>query len=179
MPKGKNQVYGKGHLHFITCRCYLHQPKLGVEKHRDLLVQLLEEVRVKFRFQVAGYVVMPEHFDLLMTEPAVDTAANSIDVLRKRYGRRYNTSARTDEQAWETRYSDSHVFDLDRIQERLAFMHQEPVKAHFVETAVDWIWSSARAYSGLDEGVVTISRFIDPKALVSQKESSSEEPFSR
>lgn len=167
MPKGKNQVYGKGHLHFITCRCYRHQPKLGAEKHRGLLLQLLEEVRVKFRFHVTGYVVMPEHFDLLMSEPEIDTAANSMETLRKRYGRRYNTSARTDEQVWETRYSDTHIFDLDRIQERLAFMHEQPVKAGFVDTAVDWVWSSARAYAGMDEGVVTISRYINPKTLVS------------
>ncbi|HEV2272921.1 MAG TPA: hypothetical protein VGR96_02075 [Acidobacteriaceae bacterium] len=156
MPKGQNRVYGTGQLHFITCRCYLGQPKLGVEKHRDLFVQLLEELRVKFRFKVAGYAVMPSHFDLLMTEPGVDTAENAINMLRKRYGRRYNTSARSDEQVWETRYADTHVFDPERVQERLAFMHQEPVKAGLAETSTDWLWSSARAYAGMEEGVVTV-----------------------
>jgi putative transposase len=170
MPKGQNRVYGKGHLHFVTCRCYRHLPKLSVEKHRDVFVQLLEEVRAKFRFNVVGYVVMPEHFDLLMSEPAIDTAENSILTLRKRYGRRYNASARSDEQVWETRYADVHLFDIERIHERLAFMHQQPVKAGLVAEATQWEWSSARAWAGLPEGVVTVDRTIDPKALVTHAE---------
>jgi putative transposase len=156
MPRGQKQVYGKGELHFITCTCFRRQPKLGVEKHRDLFVQLLEEIRVKFRFNVVGYVVMPTNFHLLMSEPGIDTADNSIQMLRQRYGRRYNTSARTDEQVWETPYADVHVFDADHIAERLNFMHQAPVKAGLVETATDWEWSSARSYAGLPEGVVTV-----------------------
>lgn len=156
MPRGQKQVYGKGELHFITCTFYRQHPKMAAEKHRDLFVQLLEEIRIKFRFDVAGYVAMPTNFHLLMTEPGVDTADNSIQMLRQRFGRRYNTSARTDEQVWETHYADQHILGTDRIAERLNFMHQAPVRAGLVETATDWEWSSARHYGGLPEGVVTV-----------------------
>jgi hypothetical protein len=37
-------------------------------------------------------------------------------------------------------------------------MHQEPVKAGLVDNATDWVWSSARSYGGLPEGVVTVER---------------------
>jgi putative transposase len=166
MSKGQTHIYGKGHLHFITCRFFDHLPKFSVEKHRNLFVQLLEEVRVKFRFQVVGYVVMPDHFDLLMAEPEIDTVANSMDTLRKRYGRRYNNSARSVDQVWETRYADTHIYEQARIEERLRLMHEQPVKASLAQSATDWEWSSARSYAGMDEGVVTVNRMIDPKALV-------------
>jgi putative transposase len=143
MPKGQKQVYGKGELHFITMTCYGHQTKLGVEKHRDLFVQLLEEVRGTFGFRVAGYVVMPDHVHLLITEPERDTAAEAMAMLRQRYGRRYNTSARSTEQVWETKYQDTHVFTPERIEERLRFMHEQPVKAGLVASAAEWAWSSA------------------------------------
>ena len=84
MPKGQKQVYGKGELHFITMTCYGQQAKLGVEKHRDLFVQLLEEVRGTFGFRVVGYVVMPDHVHLLITEPERDTAAEAMAMLRQR-----------------------------------------------------------------------------------------------
>jgi putative transposase len=158
MAKSREPVYGKGHLHFVTCACFLRQPKLGVEKHRNVFVRLLEELRVKFRFGVAGYVVMPDHFRLLMAEPDVDTAANSIEMLRQRYQRRYNNSARSTEQVWESRYSDVHVFGREKIAAQLDLMHQEPVKAGLVDNATDWEWSSARSYAGLPEGVVTVER---------------------
>jgi len=158
MAKSREPVYGKGHLHLVTCGCFLKQPKLGLDKHRNVFARLLEELRVKFRFGIVGYVVMPDHFRLLMGEPAVDTAANSIEMLRQRYQRRYNASARSTEQVWESRYSDVHVFGAEKIRAQLELMHQEPVKAGLVESATDWEWSSARSYAGLPEGVVTVER---------------------
>ena len=68
-----------------------------------------------------------------MAEPEVDTAANSIEMLRQRYQRRYNNSARSTEQVWESRYSDMHVFGREKIAAQLDLMHQEPVKAGLVD----------------------------------------------
>jgi putative transposase len=158
MPKGPNRVYGKGHLHFITCYCYLRQRKLAEEKHRNLFVQLLEEIRTKFHFGVVGYVVMLDHFHLLMVEPATDTAAKAIETLLQRYQRRYNTSARIEETAWQLPYADAHIFQPEKVEERLNFMHRSPVKEGLVDKATDWDWSSARFYAGMPEGVVTIER---------------------
>lgn len=170
MPKMKSPVYGKGHLHLIVCECHRKQPKLGVEKHRDVFVRILEEVRVKFRFAVVGYVVMPTHFQLLMTEPSIDTVANSVETLQQRYRRRYNNSVRSDEQVWETRYADGHVFGPEKTEARLSSMHREPVKASLVASATDWEWSSARAYAGLPEGVVTVERAAHLVGLVQPAE---------
>lgn len=158
MPKLREAVYGKGHLHLITCTCFQKQPKLGVEKHRNVFVRLMEELRVKFRFAIVGYVVMPDHFRLLMREPEIDTAANAVEMLQGRYRRRYNSSARSDEQVWEIRSSDTHIVGADAIAATLASMHAEPVKAGLASSPEEWEWSSARAYAGLPEGVATIEQ---------------------
>jgi len=158
MPKFREPVYGKGHLHLIACTCFQKQPKLGEEKHRDVFVRLLEELRVKFRFAVVGYVVMPDHFRLLMREPEIDTAANAVEMLQARYRRRYNSSARSDEQVWESRSTDAHIVGADAIAATLASMHAEPVRAGLVSTPEEWKWSSALAYAGLPEGVVTVEQ---------------------
>jgi putative transposase len=158
MPKLRESVYGKDHLHLIACTCYRKQPKLGEEKHRDVFMRLMEELRVKFRFAVAGYIVMPDHFRLLMREPQIDTAANAVEMLQARYRRRYNSSARSDEQVWESRSTDTHIVGADAAAATLTSMHQEPVKAGLATAPEEWAWSSARAYSGLPEGVVTVER---------------------
>jgi putative transposase len=158
MPKLREAVYGKGHLHLITCTCYQKLPKLAEEKHRNVFVRLMEELRVKFRFAIVGYVVMPDHFRLLMREPEIDTAANAVEMLQARYRRRYNSSARSDEQVWETRSSDTHIVGSDAVAATLASMHAEPVKAGLVVSSEEWEWSSARAYAGLPEGVVTVEQ---------------------
>jgi putative transposase len=158
MPKHREAVYGKGHLHLITCTCFRRLPKLAEEKHRSVFLRLLEELRVKFRFAVVGYVVMPDHFRLLMREPEIDTAAHTVETLQARYRRRYNNSARSDDQVWEHRYSDTHILGAEAVASTLASMHAAPVKAGLAVHPEEWDWSSARAYAGLPEGVVTVER---------------------
>ena len=158
MPKSREAVYGKGHLHLVACNCFRKLPKLGEEKHRDVFARLVEEVRVKFRFAIVGYVVMPDHFRLLMREPEIDTAANAVETIQARYRRRYNSSARLDQQSWENRYSDTHVVGTEAVTASLGSMHAEPVKAGLAASPEEWAWSSARAYAGLPEGVITVER---------------------
>ncbi len=129
MPKGQRREYGKGELHFITSVCYRRQPKLGEEKHRAVFLQLLEQIAAKFGFEVRGVAVLPDRFHLLMTEPARDTADHAMEMLRHRYGRRYNSSARTDEQVWETKWTDAHVVGEEAIEARLRFLEEAEAKA--------------------------------------------------
>jgi REP element-mobilizing transposase RayT len=127
MPKGQRREYGKGELHFVTSVCFRRQPKLGEEKHRALFLQLLEQTAAKFGFEVLGVAVLPDRFHLLMTEPARDTADHAMEMLRHRYGRRYNSSARTDEQVWETKWTDAHVVGAEAIQARMRFLREAGV----------------------------------------------------
>src|SRR5580704_4023318 len=71
MPRSLKRYYGSGDLHYITCSCYERKRWLGTDQQRDLFLKILEEVRNEHRFVVLGYVVMPEHFHLLMSEPQV------------------------------------------------------------------------------------------------------------
>jgi putative transposase len=71
MPWGLKRYYGTGGLHFITCSCYRRQPFLGTAERRDLLLTVLELMRQRYHFVVIGYVVMPEHFHLLISEPEI------------------------------------------------------------------------------------------------------------
>jgi REP element-mobilizing transposase RayT len=124
MPKGQRRAYGKGELHFITSACFRRQPKLADPKHRGLFLQLLEQIAAKFAFDVRGVALEDDRFHLLMTEPARDTADHAIEMLRSRYGRRYNTSARTDEQVWETKWTDAHVVGEEAVAARLLYLKQ-------------------------------------------------------
>jgi REP element-mobilizing transposase RayT len=55
-----------------------------------LFVKILEEARRKYRFVVHGYVVMPEHFHLLITEPEVGDPSVVMKVIKERFARRVN-----------------------------------------------------------------------------------------
>jgi len=88
MPKGLRRYYGSGDLHFITCSCCQRKPWLHTDERRDLFLNILEEVRKEHRFVVLGYVVMPEHFHLLMSEPQVGTPSTAMQSVKQRFAQR-------------------------------------------------------------------------------------------
>jgi putative transposase len=95
MPKGLRRWYGGGDYHFITCSCYHRQAFLGSAARRDLFLEILEEVQRRYEFAVVGYVVMPEHFHLLIGEPDYGNIGRVMQVLKQRVSRRCRAVGRS------------------------------------------------------------------------------------
>ena len=94
MPKGLRRRYGLGHLHFITCSCYRRLPSFSSARAKNLFVKILGEVRDRYGFALVGYVVMPEHIHLLLSEPAKGTPSTVMQVLKQRVSRRLRRKRR-------------------------------------------------------------------------------------
>ncbi len=88
MPRSLHRYYGAGDLHFITCSCFERQPFLASARYRDLFLTVLEAVRRRYRVVVLGYVVMPEHFHLLLSEPQRGTPSTVMPALKLGFSRR-------------------------------------------------------------------------------------------
>ena len=69
MTEGLHRFYGGRDLHFLTFSCYRRRPLFVNEVYCDLFLKILERVRRRYRLVVLGYVVMPEHVHLLVSEP--------------------------------------------------------------------------------------------------------------
>ena len=79
--------YGQGDLHFVTFSCYRRRPLLGTVRARDRFVKILDEVRRRHGFRVVGYVVMPEHVHLLISEPTKKNPSKVLQVLKQKVAR--------------------------------------------------------------------------------------------
>ena len=79
--------YGQGDLHFVTFSCYRRKALLGTARARDRFVKILDEVRRRHEFRLVGYVVMPEHVHLLLTEPAKKNPSTILQVLKQKVAR--------------------------------------------------------------------------------------------
>jgi len=78
MPNRLRRYYGAGYSHFITTSCYQRWALLGSAQNRDLFLRVLEQVRQRYRFVVARYVVMPEHVHLLIGEPQLGDPSGGV-----------------------------------------------------------------------------------------------------
>ena len=67
MPRGLIRIYGGGNLHFITTSCYRREPLLGSARARDVFLQIFEQVRRSYGFEVIGFGVIPEHIHILIS----------------------------------------------------------------------------------------------------------------
>ena len=79
--------YGRGDLHFVTFSCYRRRPLLGTRRARDRFVRILGEVRSRHAFRLIGYVVMPEHVHLLLSEPKKGSPSKVLQVLKQKVSR--------------------------------------------------------------------------------------------
>lgn len=154
MPKGLVRYYGGDDLHFITFSCYHRLPFLHTTEARDVFLEMLEDARQKYLFRVAGYIVMPEHVHLLVSEPQSGTLSTVLQVVKQRTARKVHGAIRG--QMWQRRFYDFNVFTREKVAEKLFYMHENPVKRGLVLSAEDWSWSSARFYSSEKQGVVQI-----------------------
>ena len=170
MTRGLHRYYGAHDLHFITWSCYRRQPFLKTGKDRDRVLEILEQVRRKYRFVVVGYVVMPEHVHLLMSEPEVGNPSVVLQVLKQTTARallpkrkprdpRQRCLFAEQERApfWQARFYDFNVWTEKKRVEKLRYMHQNPVKRGLVAEAVDWRWSSTRFYELGESGMVGVN----------------------
>ena len=169
MTKGLVRYYGNQDLHFITCSCYRRQPQLRSAKRRYLFLTILEETRRKYRFVVHGYVVMPEHFHLLITEPEVGDPSVMMKVIKHRFARRLNQLRKrtpsppialwdsTPDPVWQKRFYDFNVWTERKRIEKLRYMHRNPVNRGLVQQPDQWRWSSFRAYWCGEPGLVRVN----------------------
>jgi putative transposase len=171
MPKGLKRYYGQHHLHFITCSCYRRLPLLASLRAKNAFVKILGEVRNRYGFSLVGYVVMPEHVHLLISEPAHGTPSTVMQVLKQGVSRRLRRSQRTPAaqlklrfdradlplpRFWQLRFHDFNVWSRKKKIEKLQYMHFNPVKRGLVSHPRDWPWSSFSYYAEGTAGLVRI-----------------------
>ncbi len=172
MPKNLKRYYGLQHLHFITCTCYRRLPLLGTATARNLFVKILGEVRDRYGFSLVGYVVMPNHIHLLISEPERGTPSTVMQILKQRASRRLRGNRRrrpgaqlglpfkeggsSPRQFWQRRFHDFNVWSLKKKSEKLRYIHFNPVMRQLVRDPKDWPWSSYSHYGLRQEGLVRI-----------------------
>ena len=118
---------------------------------RDLFEDALAKAQRSHRFDVVGYVVMPEHVHLLVSEPGKELLSVALQGLKLSVARRARTRP-----FWLPRYYDFNVHTDAKRFEKLDYMHSNPTRRGLVERSEDWRWSSYRYYQTGVQGRVTI-----------------------
>jgi putative transposase len=174
--------YGFNHLHYLTKNTYRRARLYDSVRFRDHWVATLGELRQELGFKIMGYVVMPEHFHaLLWPTPESDpsqiiqkledrTALFILKNLRENLGfpwcqkmlARVTLPATVHHHAhfrvWQRKGYDMNIWTAKKVEEKLNYMHNNPVKRGLVKEPGDWPWSSWRYYFLQDASLLAMDR---------------------
>ena len=172
MPKNLKRHYGRGDLHFLTFSCYRRLPLLNSIRSRNKCLNALERIRERYKFRLIGYVVMPEHVHLLISEPPNSTPSVVLKALkqsvsrdlRKRKPRRsatqlslpFSKDAAPLPRFWQPRFYDFNVWSEKKLKEKLEYMHNNPAKRGLVRNPAAWLWGSFLFDQTSEAGLVQI-----------------------
>jgi len=172
VPQGLKRYYGKQDLHFLTFSCYRRLPLLGTQRARDVFVRELSRARTERGFHLVGYVVMPEHVHLLVSESRKGTPSTALQVLKQRVSRKLRKRRRKVlggqltlgfvedagglRQFWQARFYDFNVYSSGKLREKLNYMHANPVIRRLVKHPKDWPWSSWSNYAKNGAGMIAV-----------------------
>ncbi len=178
MTEGLHRFYGGNDVHFLTFSCYHRQPFFRNKTYCDLFLKILERVRRRYRLVVLGYVVMPEHVHLLVSEPQRDTLSTAVQALKlglvrslvhgtdpmsRKNGETWGTPSSgtpglsASRRFWQARFYDFNVWTEQKRIEKLRYIHRNPVTRGLVASPDEWRWSSFRWYLKREPGPVRIN----------------------
>src|SRR5215475_3139239 len=116
MPQGLTRYHHSEQTHFVTFCCYHRRLLFTTDSSRRVFELALERVRRNYKLQVYGYVVMPEHVHLLLSEPELVTLADALKSLKQGVARRLIAGAG---HFWQKRYYDFNIRNYSQFKEKL------------------------------------------------------------
>ncbi len=141
VPLGLKRYQQSGQSHFVTFSCYRRLPYLTDPARRDVVLACLGQTRRRYSLRVYGYVVMPEHVHVLVSEPEAKLLANAILSLKIAVARRVSRAPDAPRERgsfWQKRYYDHNVRRYKSFAEKLRYIHRNAVKRGLCIQPEDW-----------------------------------------
>jgi putative transposase len=154
MPSRLKRFQQAKDTHFLTFSCHDRKPYFATPASRELFERTLEQIRRRYVFHVFGYVIMPEHVHLMVSEPGRGMLDRAIQALKTSISKQSNQKP-----FWLARYYDFNVHSEEKRVEKLRYMHRNPVTRGLVARPEEWKWSSFRHYLKGEAGTVVIESF--------------------
>ena len=161
--KGKRSYTGNNNFHYVTFICHGRRKLLITPAEKQIVTSVLDGLVRSGDLYVSGFVIMPDHVHAILSFrddhdlPATMKTRKRLSshYLKAHYEKhkpeyldylKVMRNGRELTPFWHRRYYDFNIELLEKLREKLDYMHHNPVRARLVETATDYKWSSALWY---------------------------------
>ena len=182
MPTGY-QIKNQHSLHYITLQVVYWVDIFTRKTYRDIIIESLQYCQQEKRLEIYAFVIMSNHIHLVVkseklylsdilrdfkkfTSKNIITAIESITESRRNWmlrlfihaARRQNKKGKY--QVWTHENHAIELYSNEMIQEKVDYIHLNPVRSGIVHKPEEYLYSSARNYAGMEGllDVILISR---------------------
>ncbi len=167
------QIQDQSALHYLTIQVVDWIDVFTRQIYRDIVIDSLRYCQKNKGLQIFGYVVMSNHIHLIANSPNGHlsetirdfkkfTSKNIISAIEKGNESRkdwmlnrfeFNAKQHSRNERYQFWTHENHaivLFSNRFMQEKLEYLHNNPVRAGLVAKPEDFLYSSARNYADLD-----------------------------
>lgn len=137
-----------GYPHHVIQRGNNRQPIFDSKDDYQTLLDLVEQSAAKFGVSIHAYVLMSNHFHLLLTPQTTEGLPQMMQAVGRSYVRYFNRSQQRSGTLWEGRYRSTLIQSERYLLACMVYMDLNPVRAGLVARAGDYPWSSFAHYTG-------------------------------
>ncbi|HOR85955.1 MAG TPA: transposase [Bacillota bacterium] len=127
---------------------------------KGYFLKLLNESRHNMRFKLMGYVLMDNHYHLLVQTGDVKLQ-KIMHQINNKYSKYFNAIYERCGHVFQGRYKASVIRNELYLLKVLAYIHQNPVKAGMVKKVEDYKWSSDKFYRRKSDGFIETKMIIE------------------
>ena len=149
-----------GYPHHVIQRGNNRQPIVLDEADRRMLYSLWLEESQRHKVAVNAYVLLDNHFHMLLTPPSDEAMSLMMQSVGRTYVRYFNKRHKRSGTLWEGRYKSSLIDSEGYLLTCMAYIDLNPVRAGLAESAEDFRWSSYKHLAGQ-----SIDKLVTPHAL--------------
>jgi putative transposase len=147
VPKRHAQVAG---TYFVTSRTWDSRALFFVEQNCSLFIESLLHYRVRGAFALHSFVLMPDHFHVLLTPGPVTTLERAVQFIKGGSAHRMRGEHPFNSPVWQRGFSDHRIRDAGDYASHLRYIEQNPIRKRLATTASDYPWSSATGHYRMD-----------------------------
>ena len=145
------------YAHFVTFSVADRRKLLDHEHAKRIVLGVLDAVRQEMSARCIGFVIMPDHVHAIVWFPEIGQLSRFMhewkrrsSILLRRWYRedasQYGQHIASEQRFWQPKYYAFEIHEHEKLEEKLTYMHLNPVRRGLVDRSSDWKWSSARWY---------------------------------
>jgi len=138
-----------GYPYHVIQRGNNRQAIFHSDDDREKMRALLSENAAQFAVDIHAYMLMDNHFHLLVTPQTLEGLPRMMQAVGRRYVRYFNDTHGRSGTLWEGRYKSALVQSERYLLACMVYMDLNPVRAGMVSLPQEHAWSSHVHYIGL------------------------------